>query len=558
MSKARILVVEDEGIIAEDLQLSLEEMGYEVVGIAVTGEDAVEEAEKSRPDLVLMDVVLQGQMNGIEAANRIHKMLGIPVIYLTAYSDDKMLERAKITEPFGYMIKPIRERELYTNIEVALFKHEMERKLKEGREWFSVTLRSIGDAVIATDKGGRVSYMNPVAEAVTGWVREDARGKPLTDVFNIVDEKTWERRQDLAELLIRQGTPIRLPGRSNLLIARDGSNIAVDGGVAPIRDDNEGIIGIVTVFRDITEQKRVEERLRLLSEAAEQSTEGIAVTDLDGDLLFLNHAFAAMHGYVPEELVGRNLRVFHNEQQMASLDAANRIVREHGQFSGEIWHTRMDGSRFPGLMHNSLLRDREGKPMALIATLRDITDIKRVEDELRETNEKLEAYSSSLEAKVRERTLDLENSRRELKRYSEGLEKTNEALKLIIEGIEEQKREVEKKISHNINLTVRPIIDQLKSQDLPDTVGFLLKSLEFNLTNVFSSFGLRLVKDGHRLTPKEVRICEMIRSGLASKQMAKIMGVSPQTILVHRKNIRKKLGLARAKQNLASFLKASF
>jgi len=196
--------------------------------------------------------------------------------------------------------------------------------------------------------------------------------------------------------------------------------------------------------------------------------------------------------------------------------------------------------------------------MALIATLRDITDIKRVEDELRETNEKLEAYSSSLEAKVRERTLDLENSRRELKRYSEGLEKTNEALKLIIEGIEEQKREVEKKISHNINLTVRPIIDQLKSQDLPDTVGFLLKSLEFNLTNVFSSFGLRLVKDGHRLTPKEVRICEMIRSGLASKQMAKIMGVSPQTILVHRKNIRKKLGLARAKQNLASFLKASF
>lgn len=558
MSKARILVVEDEGIIAEDLQLSLEEMGYEVVGIAVTGEDAVEEAEKSRPDLVLMDVVLQGQMNGIEAANRIHKMLGIPVIYLTAYSDDKILERAKITEPFGYMIKPIRERELYTNIEVALFKHEMERKLKEGREWLSVTLRSIADAVVTTDQDGRVSYMNPVAEALTGWGGEEARGKPFADVLNIVNGKTGERRQDLAKQLIQEGNPIRMRGQSNLLIARDGSKIALGGGAAPIRDDNGSIIGIVTVFRDITEQKRVEERLRLLSEAAEQSTEGMAVTDLKGDLLFLNQAFASMHGYIPEELVGQNLLAFHNEQQMPSLEAANRIVREHGQFSGEIWHTRIDGSTFPGLMHNSLLRDGEGRPIGLISTLRDITDIKRVEDELRQTNEKLEAYSSSLEAKVRERTLDLENSRRELKRYSEGLEKTNEALKLIIEGIEEQKREVEKKISHNINLTVTPIIDQLKSQDLPDTVAFLLKSLEFNLTNVFSSFGLRLVKDAHRLTPKEVRICEMIRSGLSSKQMAKIMGVSPQTILVHRKNIRKKLGLARAKQNLASFLKASF
>ena len=104
---------------------------------------------------------------------------------------------------------------------------------------------------------------------------------------------------------------------------------------------------------------------------------------------------------------------------------------------------------------------------------------------------------------------------------------------------------------------MRPVLDQLKSQDLPDTTQFLLQSLEFNLANVFSSFGIKLMKEGHRLTPREVRICEMIRSGLSSKQMAKVMAVSPQTILVHRKNIRKKLGLARAKQNLASYLKAN-
>jgi DNA-binding CsgD family transcriptional regulator len=116
---------------------------------------------------------------------------------------------------------------------------------------------------------------------------------------------------------------------------------------------------------------------------------------------------------------------------------------------------------------------------------------------------------------------------------------------------------VETKISHNLNLTVRPILDQLKSQNLPETVGFLLKSLEFNLTNLFSSFGFNIVKDGHLLTPKEIRICEMIRSGLSSKQIAKVMEISPQTVLVHRKNIRKKLALGRSRQNLASFLKTN-
>ena len=116
---------------------------------------------------------------------------------------------------------------------------------------------------------------------------------------------------------------------------------------------------------------------------------------------------------------------------------------------------------------------------------------------------------------------------------------------------------VEKKVFHNLNLTVTPILDQLKSQDLSDTVTFLLQSLEFNLTNMFSSFGANLAKDGHTMTPREIRICEMIRSGLSSKQMAKVLGISPQTVLVHRKNNRKKLGLAKSKKNLASFLKVN-
>ncbi|MFC1835129.1 PAS domain S-box protein [Thermodesulfobacteriota bacterium] len=281
------------------------------------------------------------------------------------------------------------------------------------------------------------------------------------------------------------------------------------------------------------------------------------MVDLNGDLLFLNDAFASMHGYRSDELIGESLSVFHNEDQMPSVIEANERIFQKGGFSGEIWHTRKDGSTFPGLMHNSVLTDEAGEPSGLIGTLRDISDIKRTEEQLRQSHEKLEAYSSSLEAKVRERTKELEASQVQLKKYSEGLEKTNEALKLVIQSIEEQKKDFERKITHNLNLAVKPILEQLKTQDFPEAVGFLLRSLEFNLDNVFSSFGINLMKEGSNLTPREIRICEMIRAGLSSKEMAKTLAISPQTVLVHRKNIRKKLGLANSKRNLASFLKAN-
>jgi CheY-like chemotaxis protein len=131
MSNSRILIVEDEGIIAKDIQSTLNRSGYSVIGIASSGEEAIKKAMEIHPDLVLMDIVLEGAMDGVEAAEHIRDHFDIPVVYLTAYSDDTTLQRAKITEPFGYILKPFQEKELYTTIEMALYKHTMQRKLKE-------------------------------------------------------------------------------------------------------------------------------------------------------------------------------------------------------------------------------------------------------------------------------------------------------------------------------------------------------------------------------------------------------------------------------------------
>jgi len=323
MANARILVVEDEGIIAEDIQISLRDLGYDVFAVVTTGEDAVRTAAESRPDLVLMDVVLQGEMDGIEAANRIRSGLGVPVIYLTAYADDKMLERAKITEPFGYLIKPFRDRELHSTIEMALFKHELDRRLRESQEWLSVTLNSIGDALIATDKQGFVKFMNPVAQSLTGWREDEAEGRPLKEVFtatiDLDSQINGSAMGDNLGLRPRESSPTN---QKDTLTSKDGSKIAIDASAAPIRDTRGAVIGIVLVFRDITDRMRVEERLRLLSEAVEQSSEGLAVLSPEKAVLFVNKAFATMHGYTPDELIGKDVSVFHTPQQMPSVEEA--------------------------------------------------------------------------------------------------------------------------------------------------------------------------------------------------------------------------------------------
>ncbi len=150
MAGERILVVEDEGILAIELTEKLEKLGYSVIAVASFGEEAIELAYKHKPDLILMDIVLKGEIDGIEAARKIQSTLNIPIIYLTAYASDDIVKRAKLTEPFGYLVKPYSDRDLEISVEMALHKHAMD-KLRESNYWLETVLMSMGDAVIATD-----------------------------------------------------------------------------------------------------------------------------------------------------------------------------------------------------------------------------------------------------------------------------------------------------------------------------------------------------------------------------------------------------------------------
>ena len=136
MINPKILIVEDENIVANDLQKRLMNLGYDIVGIVSTGEDGIKKAIASQPDLVLMDVHLKGEMDGIEAASALRFQHGIAVVFLSAYADNETLKRASKTEPFGYILKPFEERDLHTSIEMALYRRELERKFKENEAWY--------------------------------------------------------------------------------------------------------------------------------------------------------------------------------------------------------------------------------------------------------------------------------------------------------------------------------------------------------------------------------------------------------------------------------------
>lgn len=393
MAETKILVVEDEGIVAEDIRRSLQNLGYTVSAVVSSGQEAVKKAEEYKPDLVLMDIVLKGEIDGIEAANQIRLCFNIPVVYLTAYADERTMDRAKVTEPFGYIVKPFEDRELRMTIEMALYKHKTENKLREREEWLSTTLGSIGDAVIATDAHGHIRFMNPVAESLTGWKEGDAAGKSLTEVFNIINEETRKLVESPVTKVLRKGVVVGLANHT-LLVARDGAEIPIDDSGAPIRDAKGDIIGVVLVFRDIRERRKAERDLQ----ESERRYRGLYETALvglyrsrisDGKLIMANQLAANILGYSSIEELTKEF-VFGERYSPDRRVELLRKLEECGTVSDfEIQVARKDGEKID-LMITARAYPEDGY---IEGAMIDITDKKHLETQLLQA-QKMEAIGT--------------------------------------------------------------------------------------------------------------------------------------------------------------------
>ncbi|HET6582331.1 MAG TPA: response regulator, partial [Nannocystaceae bacterium] len=264
-TRARILIVEDEGIVALDIEKTLHDLGFEVTGKAASADEAVRSAAANRPDLVLMDVRIRGELDGIETAALLRRDYDVPVAFLTAHGDAETIERAKRTSPSGFLLKPFKQAELYSVIEIALYRARMERLLREREQLLSTTLRSIGDAVVTTDAGLGVTFMNQAAESLTGWSLGDAIGRPLEQVLPLRHEQS---NADLTPAFTEA-----LFSRTKQLIAaatlesKDGSLHHVQDSVAPILDGT-ALHGTVVVITDVTAERHLARQLEFTERLA--------------------------------------------------------------------------------------------------------------------------------------------------------------------------------------------------------------------------------------------------------------------------------------------------
>ena len=268
MPKARILIVEDENLVARDLHNMIRALGYGVTDVVQTGEAVLQSVDRAKPDLALMDIVLKGNTDGITVASALWEKHGIPVVYITSFADDLTFERAKLTEPFGYLIKPFEERELELTIETALYKARMQLLLKEKEQWLSTILKSIGDGIIVLNTQGRVAFINSIAQKITGWSEEEALGQPFSSIFRLQENslhlnKTFHRQEAV-------------------LVSRAGREIPIEQALAELPEDRGQKTGQVIVFRDITERKKAEQELKeswnRLHRALEGTIQAISTT----------------------------------------------------------------------------------------------------------------------------------------------------------------------------------------------------------------------------------------------------------------------------------------
>lgn len=259
-TRPRILVVEDEQVVAIDITRTLKSLGYAVLEPVASGEQALELLEDESPDLILLDVMLDGELDGIETAEEIRKRHQIPYIYLSTFSDEKTLGRAKRTEPYGYITKSSHKNDLHSMIEMALYRNEMERRIQKQEELLSVTLKSISDAVIGSNLEGKIISWNSGAEKIFGYRREEVMGQNIS----ILTPPFYPN--EMPEVLDHLRLGVETDHYETIRQKKDGDIINVSVKVSPIRNHLDKINGASVIARDVTSRKQLEREVLEISE----------------------------------------------------------------------------------------------------------------------------------------------------------------------------------------------------------------------------------------------------------------------------------------------------
>lgn len=386
---AKILIVDDELSVRLLLQATLPVLGYEVAGVAADGAEALELARFLKPDLVLMDIVMPGAMDGVEAAKKIRSELAIPVIFLSGHDADEIVNRAKCADPFAFLIKPCSESELKAAIELALHHGKKERRVNEVLSSYREFAEAVPQTLwLRTGDYGRILYLSSSYEKMWGRSREALLKDPLDHLAAVhPDELPY-----VLEKIERQKAG-EITEKVFRIVLPDGSLRWLKDCAFPIKEDDGNISRIAGISEDITEQMRREQALQASEERyrriVETAEEGIWLVDREWKTSFVNVRMEQMLGCRPGEMLGRHLLEFMDEEgALAAREYMGR--REDGVREGhEFSFVRKDGTELWALVSASPLPDESGAFSGALAMVTDITERKRAEEALRVSEERL-------------------------------------------------------------------------------------------------------------------------------------------------------------------------
>jgi PAS domain S-box-containing protein len=388
MNNTKILIVEDERTTAVVISHFLNRLNYSVVGMVSSGEEAIKMVEEKNPDLVLMDIGLEGEMDGIEAAAIIKKKFDAPVIFLTAYSDDNSIARAKETEPYGFLVKPFEQSDLNSTLEIAIRKIEVDKRVKESEVWFRATLESISDAVIATDLDDNIKLMNKVAVKLTGYSLEESRGKKLDSVYVTAPDFTTE---GMVYLLSEKTDDYKKSLMNNkILHSKNGKRIIIEENSALINVGIDKTLGKVVSFRDITNMR--ENQLFALTakdfylNILENFPVFIWRTNKNGQFNYFNTSWLEFSGKsIEDEIYDGWLSNIHFDDRNYFVDKFREAVQKREKLEIEIRVLNRHKEYCWLICFIHPITDLKESFDGFIGICLDITNRKILEDELRES-----------------------------------------------------------------------------------------------------------------------------------------------------------------------------
>ncbi|WP_052402942.1 hybrid sensor histidine kinase/response regulator [Methanococcoides methylutens] len=392
MTRQKILVIEDELITALDIKNTLEYFGYSVPFTFASGEEAIEKIEEICPDLVLMDIMLDGDMDGVQVAEHIQTRYDIPVVYLTAYADDNTLQRAKITGPFGYILKPFEEKELYTIIEIALYRHEMENKLKEREEKYSALVENGNDGIIII-QNFMIKYANPKMLDIIKYSFDETNEIPFMNLISPEHTDLLKRRY------VKRLEEAIKPDYEIDILSNDGKKIPVEINASTIQ--YKGKPADMVIIRDITERKKATDALmeseKKYRELAENIEEMVYCIDPKTfATTFTNPAVEKIFGYTIEEWYSNlnlwKFTIHSKDREKVLLEYEEMQTNlENGVLEYRI--RRKDGTIRWVENHIAWIIDKERNTVSINGVMHDVTE--RKEAEIALMNAKITAESAN-------------------------------------------------------------------------------------------------------------------------------------------------------------------